>query len=394
VSGISVPPASSGRVVHVIAHLQVGGAQQLLVTWAKEAERRRDPVTVVSLSSDRTDISAHLQALGVEVLHLPRRATGPLGILGQVLRLRRLLVACRPDAVQTHLTYAHLVGLPAARSAGVPCIGTLHSMLVGGDGNSRRALWWETQVLRRFAGGVLACGAVVERNHRDRLRPRRAVVVPNATEAVPPASAAARLAMRDALELPHQAAVVLAVGRLAEGKGYDDLLRAFVHVAGEQPSAVLVIVGNGPLTEHLQDLARRTGIGESVRLLGQRRDIPAIMGAADLYVSASHWEGLPLAMLEAMSARLPVLVTSVGDVPTVVDEACGVLVPPQDPAALAGAMSTLLREPTRLRLLGEGGQRRVTEVAGVQQWYDAVRAVHAGPARGRARAWPWRDDAT
>ncbi len=364
------------RVVHVIADLRVGGAQRLLLTWAAEAARRGDFVTVVSLSAAEVTLGGQLQALGAELVVLPAGPGGPVGLAAQVLRLSRVVRARRPAVVQTHLTQAHLVGLPAARLVRVPAVATIHSMLVGGDGNSNRALHAETRVLRRLAHCVLACGAVVERLQRERLRPARAVVVPNGVAPVPPVPEAERAALRRELTGSLEAPVLLAVGRLAVGKGYEELMTAFAEVAATVSDVVLVVVGDGPLAPALARLADQLGIAHRVRLLGQRHDVGALMRSADVYVSASHFEGLPLAMLEAMSAGLPIVATEVGDVPTVVDDQVGALVPPRDAGALAEALLVVLADAARRQRLGEGACRRVAEIAGVPEWYDRTLAVH------------------
>lgn len=372
------------RVVHVIADLQVGGAQRLLLTWAGEARRRGEPVTVVSLSETGDALGDQLRALDAEVVTVPTGSWGPVSMVVQVVRLARVLRRRRPAVVQTHLTRAHLVGLPAGRLAGVATVATLHSMLVGSDGNSDRALATETQVLRRLADAVLACGAVVERRQRARLAPARADVVPNGVRPGEVLDPRDRAALRVEMVGSAEPVILLAVGRLADGKGYDDLLTAF---ASQNVGCVLVVVGDGPLASSLAQRAADLGVADRVRLLGQRHDVGSLMAAADVYVSASHFEGLPLAMLEAMSAGLPVVVTAVGDVPTVVDDACGVLVAPQDSSALAAALVGVLSDSAGLRSLGSGARRRAAAVAGVAQWYDRTRVVHdLAEARSRARA--------
>lgn len=364
------------RVVHVIADLQVGGAQRLLLTWAGEARRRGEPVTVVSLSETGDALGDQLRALDAEVVTVPTGSWGPVSMVVQVVRVARVLRRHRPAVVQTHLTRAHLVGLPASRLARTPAVATLHSMLVGSDGNSDRALATETQVLRHLAHAVLACGAVVERRQRARLAPATAHVVPNGVAVVTALDPRERVALRTHLVGSTEPFILLAVGRLADGKGHDDLLTAFADVVEHHAGCVLVVVGDGPLAGSLERQAADLGITAWVRLVGQRHDVASVMAAADVYVSASHFEGLPLAMLEAMSAGLPAVVTAVGDVPTVVDDSCGVLVAPQDPSALAAALGALLSDPDRARSLGVAARHRAGVVAGVPQWYDRTRAVH------------------
>lgn len=369
-------------VIHVVDNLHVGGAQQLLATWAREAARRGDPVTVISLDAEEGRIGATLRSLGADVVTVPPSGAGSLGAVGDLRRLGRLVRERRPAVVQTHLTRAHFLGLTAARLSGMPAVATLHSARVGDDGNSPRALAGERLVLRRLADVVVACGAVVEREQRSRLQPTQAVVVPNATDPVKDLSPAERAEVRRALGA-EAAIVLLAVGRLDRSKGYDELLAAFDRVAALFPQALLVIAGSGPHEDRMRKHLTGAASAARVRLLGQRSDVAALMSAADVYVSASYAEGLPVAMLEAMSAGLPVVATAVGDVPSVVDEASGILVPPADAASFADALVMLLSDQVALRAAGVAARQRVAQVAGVPDWYDKMRAVHGAAAARR-----------
>lgn len=374
-------PVSAGRkgVVHVVDSLVVGGAQQLLVSYAAEAHRRGDAVLVIDLSGHAEAdgrITGQIRGHGAEVVSLPRGGWGAWAAFSQILVVARLLARRRPEVVQTHLTRAHVVGLLASRFVGVPAVATLHNTRVGGDGNSPRALAFETWLLRHAARSLVACGAVVERAHRQRLAPRPVTVVPNASSPPEELDEQRRRLLR--LEIAgRECTLVLAVGRLIEQKGYGDLLDAFALVARLRSDVDLAVVGEGEEREMMLARARAAGIEERVHLLGRRDDVGPLLQAADLYVAASRWEGLPLALLEAMAAGLPVLATAVGDVPSVVDEGSGVLVPPSESDVLAAAMVELLDDVARRTSLGAGARRRAVEEFGVARWYDRLRAVHA-----------------
>ena len=171
----------------------------------------------------------------------------------------------------------------------------------------------------------------------------------------------AELAVNDAL-------VWLAVGRLEEQKDYPNLIRAFARLVAGQSNARLLIVGEGSRETELTSLATSLGLGEYIRFLGIRRDMPAVMNAADAFVLASSWEGMPNTLLEASASELPIVATDVGGSrEIVVDRQTGLLVPPHDSQALAGAMQNIMgltaAERTRL---GQAGRTFVDENFGLR----------------------------
>jgi len=150
----------------------------------------------------------------------------------------------------------------------------------------------------------------------------------------------ARTATRTSLRLDSQF-TWLAVGRFELPKDYPNMLRAFSQL--RHPNTVLLIAGVGPLQAKAESLIQELGIGDRVRLLGLRSDIPELMNAADAYVMSSQWEGLPMVLLEAAATGLPIVSTRVGGTGEVVlDGKTGVLVDPQDSGALAAGMEYLM----------------------------------------------------
>ncbi len=123
-----------------------------------------------------------------------------------------------------------------------------------------------------------------------------------------------------------------------------------------------LIIGGGRREAEMRQLAQELGLAGRVHFLGQRPDIPDLLGALDIFVLPSHSEGVSLALLEAMAAGLPVIATAVGGLPEVVtDGVNGLLIPPQDPEALAQALARLLDDPALAKKLGENARRHVEE---------------------------------
>jgi glycosyltransferase involved in cell wall biosynthesis len=153
----------------------------------------------------------------------------------------------------------------------------------------------------------------------------------------------------------------LAAGRIVPAKDYPNLLRAFAQVRAAIPAARLWVAGEavGPEAAAVQALAAELGLGDSVRWLGLRRDMPALLDAADGFVLSSAWEGMPLAVGEAMAMGKPVVATDVGGVRELVGEAC-VIVPAGTPEALAQAMLALMQAtPETRRSLGRAARERI-----------------------------------
>ncbi|MCP4425739.1 MAG: glycosyltransferase, partial [Chloroflexi bacterium] len=173
--------------------------------------------------------------------------------------------------------------------------------------------------------------------------------------------------------------LLIAVGRLMAQKGYFDLIEAFDTVRHTVPNAALVIVGRGHLHDQMMADIQTRQLTDNIILLGARTDVPQLLAASDLYVSASHWEGLSNALLEAMAAGLPVVATSVNDTPNVVVAGTGQLVPSQTPAALADAICRYLTHPEARKQAGAAAKAHIAAqfnpAAWVRQMLTLYRSV-------------------
>jgi glycosyltransferase involved in cell wall biosynthesis len=183
-----------------------------------------------------------------------------------------------------------------------------------------------------------------------------------------------RSVLRSALGLPREGSLLVAVGNLYAVKDHATLLRALARL----DDAHLAIAGRGEEEEPLRALARDLDLADRLHLLGLRDDVDRLLAAADVFVQPSRSEGLPLALLEAMAAGLPVVATRVGGLPeAVVPGECGELVPAADPEALAVVLRSLLADPKRAAELGGAARRRVCNRFSVDAMVDAYRALYA-----------------
>lgn len=345
------------KVAHVVDLLGTGGAERLVVLLAGALRRRGAEVTVIALGpSAGSPLAAELEAAGAGLTSMPPR--GPRGLLDvrRVVRLASYLRAERFDVVQTHLAFGNTLGTLAAWLARAPSLATMHSTAREPRRASAAKEALETFVVRRLAAGVVAVGPTVAAAHDGKARPGRMVVLPNPVG--PPVQLAPGERARLRVELTGDASrpLVVAAGRLSAEKGHADLVAAFDHARRRVPAAFLAVAGTGSLRADLDRRIDDAGLEGSVALLGWRDDVPRILAAADAFASASHWEGMPLAVVEAMGAGLPVVATAVGDVAALLDDGRGVAVPAGDVEALGAALASVLADAGLAKRLGEAAR--------------------------------------
>jgi L-malate glycosyltransferase len=361
------------RVVQIIDGLHAfGGAERLQLLFAETVVDSNVQLTVVTLRQSDPAVVKQLESLGVRVLSFPaRRFWSPR----RAYQLLRFLRSEPFDVVHTHLVRATVLGVLLGRAAAISTVATLH--------NTRRnrrlretLLLAENLVLRYAAHRVIAVGWETARVHRERLGGRSIDVIPNGVDAPFSLKPTERAQLRRELGVGPDELLVIAVGRLHPQKAFSDLLDAVDTVRAKGHPVQLRIAGVGPLESALQEQIASRDLGGHVRLLGLRRDVPQLLAASDVYASSAAWEGLPIAMLEAMAAGLPTVATAVGDVGRIVDDESGILVPPRSPDQLARALATILSDPDLRRAQGEVARRRVHLHHGARAWSRRVLALY------------------
>jgi glycosyltransferase involved in cell wall biosynthesis len=280
----------------------------------------------------------------------PRRP-GPIGVVAAWWRLWRLFRRMRPDAVLLHTQIAGLLGATAATAARVPRRVIIHHIDVGVRGRAFRP----ADALMGWLGFYTSI-VFVGRTIRDdvssfpRRYQRRVQVIPNAVETPPPVDHAA---LRRRYGIAERETALLAVGALTEQKNHDVVIRA---VAG-LTDVVLLVAGDGPRRAELESLAAE--VGAPVRVLGQipPADVRALYGAVDLFVLPSRSEGRSLALLDAVAAGLPVLLSDIGQNREVMGDAAAYC-PPQDTSCWSRAVHTLCTDLAAREALRDACQAR------------------------------------
>ena len=343
------------RVAHLIDNLRlVGGAQRVLVLLTHSAHNTDLELTVIDLKSDSDSPNLErLKKAGVDVLHFPAEN---MRDAKRFLSLVRYLKHEQFDLIHTHLLHSNVIGILASKLAGTPVIGSLYNVHISRRKNHTFRYGLETLLLRYAADGVMAVGQLTAEAHQSRLKGKRIYVIPTAVEIPELLSPQEKQLMRESLVGDARRPLIVSVGRLTTQKGYTYLLDAFSQVHKRWPQAALVIAGEGALFDELSLKIRGLNLNKHAFLLGPRSDVQRLLGACDIFVSSSLWEGLPSALLEGMAAGLPVVATTVGDMPRVVTPDTGLLIPAEDPDAIAGAIIELLDHPQQRKLMGEAAR--------------------------------------
>ncbi|MGE5071883.1 MAG: glycosyltransferase [Anaerolineae bacterium] len=361
------------RVLQLVDTMTVGGAQRLQLTYARMAAAHGDEPSIISLRAFlNSPLPAQLQAVGARVRAMPGKG---LRDVPRIYHLARLLHDEHIELLHAHLGYAIMIGAMAGRLAGVPVVATLHSTRPDAKPQLEAlALRWGT---RR----VIAVGSAVAEAYKDRVRRDSMVVLPNPVSEPPLLTNAARATLRGAIAGDATRPLIVTAARLAPDNGFGDLLSAMNQVRKLCPDAVLAIAGIGRLQEELEARIAELKLADHVRLLGLRNDLPEILASADMYVSASLREGLPITILEAMAAGLPIIATRVGDVPELLKDGRGVLVEPGNPEELQRAMLRCLERPVDHRRVGAAARDYVLKQHSPEAWYEQLLGIYAEAVR-------------
>ncbi|RME06219.1 MAG: glycosyltransferase family 1 protein, partial [Anaerolineae bacterium] len=282
--------------------------------------------------------------------------------------LRRLWLLLRRERVQvieTFTPHSNLLGIPIAWLARVPVrVPTHHTKIEGAPRILDRLHGW--LVNSPLTSRMVAVSSRVRQMalSDEGVRPERVDVILNGVDPPAPSASPAetRARLADELGIPPDVPLLLAVGRLVEQKGFRYLLAALPAVWRDFPRAHVLIAGEGHLRGELEAQVRSLELDSQVHFPGIRGDVPDLLAAADVFVLPSLWEGLPIALLEAMGAGRPVVATRVEGVEDVLENGVnGLLVPPGDSAALAEAITRLLADADLRGVLGRRARQRVEQ---------------------------------
>lgn len=338
------------RILHILGDSEFGGGSRIVIQLCEAARQRGHEPAV--LTTDPTFLEfLRIQDIQAVPLSCICRSIHPWRDLIGERRLTSYLTAERPDIVHTHTSKAGFLGRRAAWRAGVPTvIHTVHGFAFHEDSHPLKIRAYS--ILETMAADWCHRLVTVSRFHRDwALRlgiapAHRVMAIPNGIAPAPEVSPDDVALLREEFGMVGADPMMVSAGRLAPGKGIEDLLTALAGMRG-MPWR-LVLPGAGPLSAELPDLCRRLGLTDRVVFPGFRDDVRRILAAADLAVLPTHREGLSIALLEALAAGLPVVTTTIGsNVEVTRNGRAAVLVRPGRPRMLRQALLALLADEAR-----------------------------------------------
>lgn len=365
------------RVLHVIDGLEVGGAQSALLGILELADRASFDMSVANVGSAYDDrLVERLRGAGADLTLMSGRAIWDARALASLVRTIR---SRHIDVVHTHLAGGDVLGGIAARLTRRPTVSILQNVVAARDVYRRRRRVLADFATRRLADRVVAVSEAVKQSHVESLAipPERIEVVANVPVAAftlaPEFDRAGKRAELGAGDGP----LVCVASRLNEQREHETLLRALPSVLARRPDVSVVVLGDGPRRELLEGLARELALGERVRFLGTRFDAVEVMAASDIFSQPTLYEGMPVAVLEAMALGLPVVASAVEGVTELVeDERSGLLVPPRDVPALEQALQRLIEDEDLRAGLGARGREIVRERYGPDTWIQSFERIY------------------
>jgi glycosyltransferase involved in cell wall biosynthesis len=385
-------PQNETRVLMFIQLLELGGSETQCVELARQLKEEGYAVTVGCLRAGGP-LQTRLKEAGLSCVEFPVR--GSLLRPNTILQMLKLVIFIRKkhfNVVHTNDLYSNLFAVPAAWLARVPVIIS-----------SRRDLgrwWWYTPVRRKILGKVQGLSTRILVNSeairqellmRDGFAPERIRVVYNGIETEKFVQAKAdRERLLPGISPDHKLIIMVANMHMG-AKGHGDMIEAARTVRETCPEARILLAGDGEMRPFFEDQVKAAGLEGMFLFLGHRTDIPELLSCCDIGVLASRSEGLPNAVLEYMAAALPVVATTVGGVPEIIEDGVnGLLIPPENPHTLAAAILQLLKDEQMRARLGKAGRERAlarfnfaTVMASLKQLYQEPRHSF-GPRRAIA----------
>ena len=367
-----MPPSTEPLAIcHVLASVEMGGAERVVLDLARAQRRAGHRVSVVTLSGVDGALAVDLRQVVDTLESVPKRGRGIDPTLS--LRLARWFRSHGTQVVHTHNELPLIYGAPAGRIARAAVVHSKHGVVAV----TRGAHW-----LRRAAAGaahrfvaVSASTASTARANRECARGKLRVVINGTDLSRFPATQEERLAIRHELGIPADARVLIAIGRLVKEKNHALLLRAVAPLLREDRR--LILVGDGVLRGALAAQVGALDGAGYVHLTGARHDVPALLASADGFVLSSDSEGLPIGLLEAWAAGRPVVSTAVGGIPEAVRQGdAGLLVPPGDEGALTAALRRLFEGDEALRSMAERARAHVLATYSAEQMASAYLALY------------------
>jgi glycosyltransferase involved in cell wall biosynthesis len=360
------------HVLHVIEGLSSGGAERLLYTNLKHLDGRRFRNTVATVFEQGSHWRGAIEEMGIEVINL--HAAGYRSLPRAMYHLYSLLQRLRPDLLHTHLWAANIIGRIAGRAAGIPVISSIHNPEYEPEAMPRgrrfnRVKWGIARELDRLTARIACDRMIAVSNYVKQSTIRRLGYSSSRIDRLYNPIDNDQVAGKDRIDrtellkqagIPQDALVLLNVGRVSPQKGLLYAVRALAVIRPSFPRVHLVSVGAHNDSAHLAEIRAEIAkhdLNQCVHLLGVRRDIENWLNVCQLFVFPSLFEGLGIALIEAMAAGCPCVAANIGPIPELIRNGVnGILVEPSNSDVLAREVCELLNDSSRCKALGEAAR--------------------------------------
>lgn len=339
------------NILHIVNSLDCGGLENFTIELSKELKLKGD-VPFICCLDKMGNLAPNAIESGISVTNFQIKKGFDLQCLWS---LRKFIIANKIDVVHTHNKKPLIYGTIAAKLANVKCI--IHTRHGQAADLVPWYIWKLNSKVVTISEDAKTC--LISTN---KIAETEVDVIENGIpldkfDSIP---AEVSQELKSEIGLLAENQVVGIVARLAIEKDHKTLIQAFVEVLKVNNSAVLIIVGDGPLSENLKELTRMLAIEKSVLFLGFRQNIAELISIFDVFVLSSTSEGMSLTLLEAMASKKPIVATNVGGNPEVVqDKVTGFIVPPQNPTKMANAINSLLKDKGQASEFGLNGYQRI-----------------------------------
>lgn len=355
---------------------EIGGTEMHILSLIKYNDRKRFRFLIIAPPS-LLNLVEELNFEGVEGVEWTLKTKFSAKA---ALRMKALLLKKGVNLLHIHDARSGILGRLVAKSLRIPVVYTVHLPPYYYAAGLRR---WVYQLIERLLNRwftdriIYVSHRVYQEALRLNITPRdRSMVIENGIDLYPYNKTIDRKAVRKALSTPEDATVFCFVGRLTEQKGLDVLLRAVAEIRNQRTCFRLWIIGDGPLRGELEHYASEQNLVPTVQFLGFKDNVPMLLKASDVFVLPSRYEAMPISLLEAMASGLPCVVTDVGDNAELVEDGVtGIVVPPNDPDALAIALEKMLFNSEIRRLMGEAARRKAQEYS-IEQMVTRITSVY------------------
>lgn len=364
------------RVLHILPSLRPDGGERIAVYLVTGVDKRRFQPAVVSINEPvGSDLERTLRDAGIQVWYLGKKGGFDWRIYPKIHGVFREF---RPDLVHTHLQVMRYA-LPSMIYWKPRWM--LHSV----QNVAEHELEWRARIIQRIAYRWRVVPIAVSREvARSVMRVYRldscSVVLNSVPTQLYRNPKIRRAEWRAAEGFGEEEVLFVCVARFFPQKNHALLLRAFAQGPANDGRARLILAGTGPLGRQLQAQAKHLGLGDRVRFLGSRTDIPELLAAMDVFVLSSDWEGTPVSLMEAMSAGLPVVATAVGGVPELFEDGReGFLVQPGDASGMAQAMLSLVHDRESRLSMGEAAALQAQRKFNVDEMVRSYEDIYERP---------------